>query len=148
MHLPSHMDLLSLFQVSTAQGQFSRNSCHTPSAQPAASLKLELFEFECPCWVNQFGHDSLWLRHKYDAEGGQSQQHLDCFFLVECFEPSVLLSVSAYQLATRRRGRNAKMLCFSRVVSVMRAGRTGIIDISWVQGTRPQQRRTMCSKMI
>ena len=32
------------------------------------------------------------------------------------------------------------MLCFSRAVSVMRAARTGLIDISWVSGTLQQQR--------
>ena len=32
------------------------------------------------------------------------------------------------------------MICFSRLMSVMRAARTGIIDISWVSGTLQQQR--------
>ena len=32
------------------------------------------------------------------------------------------------------------MLYFSRVVSVMHAARTGLIDISWVSGTFQQQR--------
>ena len=39
----------------------------------------------------------------------------------------------AYRSTTRRRWTNAKTLCFSRVVSVMRAGRTGIIDMLWVE---------------
>ena len=39
----------------------------------------------------------------------------------------------AYRSTTWGKGRNAKMLCFSRVVSVMRAGRTGLIDILWVE---------------
>ena len=34
------------------------------------------------------------------------------------------------------------------VVSVMRAARTGLIDVSWVLGTREQPRRNVCSKMI
>ena len=74
---------------------------------------------------------------------------LECFVCVcvRCKKHCVSQGFVRVENATRRRRRHAKMLCFSRVVSVMRAARTGFIVISWVSGALQHQWRQMSSKM-